>query len=386
MLMAFTQTNFQGKLDNKTVYDFTKKLDYSLKQKDRIKLVEKLLYNNEQLVPYFQEYFDTYYKVVPGQTDPLSEDNNVCKGLEKIANYILFSPDAERITKKTKYNFYPEHKLKEKMDKEQSLEELLENTYTENNDGLDTTVFDEVINFLVVPIRNHKKEIKQTIYDKDLNDPELKSVKNYQDAMDIFYWQLKENEEDNKNYNQKYKLIKIIKECKIDQLICKDNIKGTIYFKQVLPDSTVVDYQLFNFTDREHIMALLKCSGRDLETDIGILVYDLERFLEECNLNETDLKALKLYRQDDFTLKKIAGEIDTQYQNVMTRIGKIVNRVIKKYQEKYYDWLYLNWLRGNYKTCSQCGQIKLVQYFGKDERNKDGYKSVCRKCDNYTKN
>jgi hypothetical protein len=384
--MAFVQTKFQGKLDDKTVYDFTKKLDYSLKQKDRIKLVEKLLYNNEQLTPYFQEYFDTYYKAVPGQTDSLSEDNNVCKSLEKIANYILFSPDAERICKKTKYNFYPEYKLREKMDKEQSLEELLENIYTENDDNLDTTVFDEVINFLVVPTRNHKKEIKQVIHTKDLNDPELKSVKNYQDAMDIFYGQLVDINETGENVGNKYKLIKTIKECKIDQLICKDNIKGTIYFKKVSPDSAVVDYQLFNFTNREHVIALLKCSAKGLENDIGILVYDLEKLLEECNLNETDLKALKLYRQDNFTFKEIAGELDLESRNVMSRIDNIVNRVIKKYKEKYWDWIYLNWLKGNYKKCSQCGEIKLVQYFGKHPDTKDGYQSVCKKCDNLRKN
>ena len=383
--MAFTQTKFQGKLDNKTIYDFTKKLNYNLKQADRIKLVEDLLYEDEHLIPYFQEYFDTYYKVSPGQTDPLSKDINVCNGLEKIANYILFSPDAERITKKTKYNFYPEHKLREKMDKEKSLEELLENTYSENEDGFDNTVFDEVINFLVVPNRNHKKEIKQTIYDRDLNDPELKSVKNYQDAMNIFHCQLAEINETGENIDKKYKLIKTIKECKIDQLICKDKIKGTIYLKQVSPDSTEIDYQMFNFTNRTHILALLKCSARSLESDIGILVYDLEILLEECSLNETDLKALKLYRQDDFTLSEIAEEIDTQHQNVMARIDKIVNRVIKKYKEKYCDWLYLNWLKGNYKICSQCETIKLTQYFRKRSDNKgDGYYNQCRKCENVT--
>jgi hypothetical protein len=385
--MAFAQTNFQGKLDNKTVYDFTKKLDYSLKQKDRIKLVEDLLYKDGNLVPYFQEYFDTYYKVNPGQTDPLSEDINVCKVLEKMTNYILFSPDAERITKKTKYNFYPEYKLKEKMNKEQSLEELVENTYQDiDYDSIDTAIFDEVINFVVVPIKNHKKEIKQTIYDKDLNDPKLKSVKNYQDFIDILHWQLEENKESDNNFGQKYKLIKTIKECKIDQLICKDNIKGTIYFKQVSPDSTEIDYQLFNFTNKEHVIVLLKCSAKGLESDIGILVYDLEKLLEECHLNETDLKALKLFRQGDFTFKEIAGELDLQSKNVMSRIDNIVNRVIKKYKEKYYDWIYLNWLKGNYKKCSQCGKIKLVQYFGKHPDTKDGCQSVCKKCDNLRKN
>jgi hypothetical protein len=198
--MALPRSKFDGKLNNKTIYDFKKQLDYNLSQKKRIQLVKNILYTQngmiqEHLDPYFEEFFEqnnqggidiSHFKVGLNKKDNLSENNNVCNELEKMANYILFSPDGQRITKKTKYNFYPEHKLKEKMDKEESLDKLLEDKYDDDEyDNLNTTVFDEIINYLVVPAKNYKKEIKQTIYDKDLNDPELKSIKNYQDFIDI---------------------------------------------------------------------------------------------------------------------------------------------------------------------------------------------------------
>lgn len=81
---------------------------------------------------------------------------------------------------------------------------------------------------------------------------------------------------------------------------------------------------------------------------------------------------------------------DISKQVLSTWITRTIpNKLTRTYIESVDDWLYTYKIKGNYKKCSKCNEIKLIsndRYFGKDSRNRDGFKSICRKCDNYTKN
>lgn len=402
--MLHSDTNFKHKLSGQEIGDFTKKLDYSLCQKERLDLAENILYGeNNSLNPYFEEYFDNYYKVHAGQLDPLAEDDNVCQALDSIANYILYSPDSERITKKTKYNFYTEQKLQEKINKEISIEEVVD-TFKNNNKNFDSNIYNEVLDFLVVKGHNNKRIVKQKIYMNDLcdhdfdqkiifkNDGKINKNKkytkqevenlilSYQSLIFLYQGILQQLKlKGSPKYTQRI-VGKKIKDLKEDQITAKDQIKGTIYFKKIIPDSDCVDYQMFDFKNKKHVMALLKCFPKPLTNEMGMLTFDLQNLINQCDLNEDELKTLTLYRDEDFTLDKIANEIGENRDNVRMKIEKIANRVIKKYNDQYIDWLYLNCLKGTYKTCPLCGEIKLVQQFGKDSTKKDGYHLYCKTC------
>lgn len=73
-----------------------------------------------------------------------------------------------------------------------------------------------------------------------------------------------------------------------------------------------------------------------------------------------------------------------------TWINKTIpSKLVDTYLESVNEWLYTYKIKGKYKKCSSCGEIKTInndRYFGRDIRNKDGFKSICKKCDNYTKN
>lgn len=402
--MALERTRFDGKINNKTIYDFTKQLDYDLNQKDRIELAKKILYtqhgeNGDYLDPYFEKFYEqkkrkisgyktnvSHFKVNLTKEDSLSNKNNVTQELEKIANYILFSPDGERITKKTKYNFYTEKQLERVKNKEVSIEKIVNNiskSKTEPED-FDPNIYDEVLDFLIRQGNNYKHEIKQKISKKDLDDEELKCVREYQDNIDRFKIQLDKLRNKNKDKPRQKKLMSILSSWKDDQVLCKDKIKGTIYFKQPLPDTTEIDYEQFDFFDKEHVLCLLKILPRDLTTDLGCLIYDLNKIIEECNLSDVDLKILKLYREEDSTQETIAKRLGIKQQYVSATLNKICNKIIKKFEEIYEDWYYLNICKGKYKKCSKCGEIKLVnkRYFYKHPNTKDGFEQNCKQCKN----
>ena len=48
----------------------------------------------------------------------------------------------------------------------------------------------------------------------------------------------------------------------------------------------------------------------------------------------------------------------------------------------YEDWYYLNIAKGTYKTCSTCGEVKLISEFTKNSKEHDIYKPECKECRN----
>lgn len=384
--MAFPNNRFEGKLDGKTIYYFKKQLDYNLKQSDRISLINKILltqHTGDKSLPdrYFEEFTsDGYYKVNLSSDDSISENNNVWQEIDKMTNYILFSPDAPRITKKTKYNFYTENKLRQKMGKEISIDEMVENTYQDSDNELDSNVYDETINFLLQKGSNYKKQVKQRVTSDDLIDPGLEPVKNYQDYINSLREKLEGLRKEDKNKVLRKKIMKILEEVKADQIMCKDRIKGTIYFKQVMPDSTVIDYDQFDFFDKKHVLNLLKCVPKGLIHDLGCLVYDLNKLLKDIELDYTECDILNLYRNEDAFIGSIAKALKVEPSFVTATINKIIKKIVDRYEEIYEDWYYLNKVKGKYKCCSKCRKIKLIQNFDKDESKKDGLRPDCKKC------
>lgn len=379
--------NFKGELDGKTIKDFLDKLNYNLNQDDRVKLVNELI--NTQKVgtlelpdQYFEQFFEqkevknglnaSHMKVNVNKTDGLSENNEVCKALEKIANYILFSPDGERITKKTKYNFYTEETLDMKLNKEPSYE-----GFVNRNNGDE----EEVIDFLVRKGKNYKNCIKQKIYTEDLKDEELECVAQYEESIN----NLRQQSQSAKN-NEDMRLKRLcdnqIGSMKVDQLMCKDMLKGTIYFKQALADSTEIDYDKFDYSNKEHVMALLKVtSSQDFNNDIYCMICDLENTIKKCDFSKAEQEVMRCWREKDSTQEGIAKTLGVTQQSINKTLSRICSKISSKYMEDYEDWYYLNVEKGKYKKCSKCGEVKLVSKFSAKKGSADGLQGFCKECD-----
>ena len=104
--------------------------------------------------------------------------------------------------------------------------------------------------------------------------------------------------------------------------------------------------------------------------------YD-EKFVLDClfdNMNQTQIR--KKYN-------KINVKQMTNY-----RVSNLINNIIPKkilntYLNSVEDWLYTYKLKGKYKTCSKCGEVKLIsndRYFTKDPSRNDGFFPYCKAC------
>lgn len=385
--------SFRGAINGKVLYDFLKKLNYDLGQADRIKLVQELLYPDGKLEDYFQTYFDEKFNVIPKLTDHLSFDNTVCKGLETLANYILYAKDAE-VGKKVIYNFYDKERFEKLLSKDIYINDI---TYETLHDF--ECIETEVIDFLITTNKNYKKEKKQKLLVEDYTDDDFTSeIKIYFIDKETGEERYKESKfvnliaENQKHitslckrlfegkYN-KYKVREILSCLKNSQLQMKVIIKKPIIFKDPLKDSTVLDYDKFDFTNINHVRALLVFNNENTQTDVGCLVFDLNVLLSKVELSHNEFIALQKWR-DGWTLTLIA-----QYLNfpncfsVEVLLKQVSRKVVKKYLEMCEDRHYLYYEKGSYKKCYDCGEIKLASktHFS-PYRTSDGFYWVCKIC------
>lgn len=397
--------NFYGAINNSKIYDFSRALDYKLNANERLKLVEDIL-SSDKATEYFSEVFtqETDNKVkleLKAKEDSLYSDSNVAKELSKMADYILF---ANKDDKDVEYKIYKDEQLFNKMIKEQSLD----------TDSQEET--DNIIHFLLSSNKNYKKAIEQVITKEDIES--IDELKDYDKMLQSITYRLKKislveklfsktsrftklemlteadiellhnfNLEPNELTVELYKTLERSKEqlkkqsalIKQDMLDIKDMIKGTIYFKQPLADSTQVDYEQFDWTNKAHIKELLKVYNRDLQSDLSCLVVDLDNLIRDTKLSKRDSNILKLYREG-LTLEAIGNRYSLSKQMIEHIVNRIINNIINTYNKQHEDWYYLNVEKGTYKTCKSCNEVKLISNFATDSKMKDGHKNKCKAC------
>ena len=275
---------------------------------------------------------------------------------------------------------------------------------------------DNIIHFLLSSNKNYKKAVEQVIIKEDIES--IDELKDYDKMLQSITYRLKKislveklfsktnrftklemlTEADIEllhNFNleleeltlELYKTLERSKEqlkkqsalIKQDMLDIKDSKLGTIYFKQPLADSTQVDYDQFEWTNKTHIKELLKVHNRDLQTDLGCLVVDLDNLIRDAKLSNRDSNILNLYREG-LTLEAIGNRYSLSKQMIEHIVNRIINNIINTYNKQYQDWYYLNIEKGTYKTCSKCGEVKLISNFATDKKMKDGHKNKCKAC------
>lgn len=429
--MALPVKNFYGKIDGKTIYDFSRKLDYGIdSQQERIKYVDELIntkrefkkplpdtyfeelfiqeydeaidkdkcYFDEELDKYvtYEDYVNKYgreslhdgkrhtgknvshVKLCLNTSDGIYSETNIARELEKMADYILYAPDGERINKTTEYNFYTEEKFKERLKKDMNLEGTL------SKSGEDD---DERIDFLIRKGNNYKLETKQKFQKKDLKDEELKDVivpyYRERERLSNLISDIKSGRNKDKySLKEIYMMGNQIKSLNKDLVDVKDQIKGTIYFKQPLPDEGKIDYDEFDFFNEKHIEGLLSINPRcDLQDDLACLTNDIQYLISKCNFSDVELDIIDMMR-NNYDVAGIGEELGCKYQTVQSVINKIIKKIINKYEDIYEDWYYLNISKGKYKKCSKCGEIKIAneRHFSPKKDSKDGFHPYCKEC------
>lgn len=387
--MTYTNNRFRGYIDGKTIWDYIGKLDYNIDElENRKKKVSEILNLDEtgnSLDLFWQDVWDMgVCKSGLNTTDDLWSDTNVCKCLESIGTYLIAKGDKlprEDIKVYDDYNLF-KRILKEK--------ELI-NRYGEKTD-------DEVIVFRAK--KNYKLSPKDSINSKDKCNYE--EIKNYNDfkqyLLSITYngedislqkESKKKREElvdkinnmSNSEFNMTsaslYRTVKNqLPTLEDDMLYVKNSKERPIKWKSPLKDSgNEIDWSYLDMFDVNHVKALLQVKKDiDISNEILIDIYDL---IEKTDLSNRQKEILDMWRNDK-TQQYIADKLGCSRTVVIKQLDKIVRKIIDTYEKEYEEnYYYLNVVKGKYKRCSRCGEIKLQHRFSK---NGDRLRSNCKNC------
>lgn len=338
---------------------------------------------------FWQEVWDTgICKSGLNTSDSLWTETNVCEFLEKLGTYILAkAPKLEKDG--VKITVYDDYKLFKRMiDEKEKISQI-------------SDVEDE---FLVYKKKDNYKLVPK--YECDEEDiKKYPEVKAYHDLKQYFQdlsyngkdeFQLKEskkflkettkklNETKCKNTDFKLTESRVYSIAKRNLPLLTDDMnmvklskERPIVWKAPLRDSgNEIDWSYLDMFDPAHVKALLQLR-REMDICEDALI-DLEDIIEKIDLDEELTEILELWRRDK-TQEVIGKIIGISQQAVTKKIDKIVSKVIneyeKQYEEKHY---YMNLVKGKYKKCNKCKEVKLVQRF--DKNGKKGHKSICKEC------
>ena len=369
------------------------KFDYNLKScQERIDFVNEVLGMYEvDNVEFYDEYFDEVYdqdrkygkiNIVIGKDKSQYTESNIASALEIIANYILAVDEKE---KGINYKIYTSEELFNKACKEYKLI----NSVAKANGGIElmnNTSENIVESFPLYQLPKNFKKVKDLKIEKaDLE--KYPPMKDYQN----FYEYLKE--ESNRLWTTKGlsreelirrgKIKKILPEIKKDMLEVKKQLQMPIIWKAPLKDSGEVDYDVLDMFDRNVVKELLRVKKQvDLQDDLSCILVDLENLINKVEFTDRQKEVLNMWK-NGVCIDDIAKDLKVRQNTISKTLSRAVESIIKKYEEEYEDWYYLNIRKGVYKKCNKCGEVKLVSRF--DKNGKKGLRGRCKRCESERK-
>ena len=214
-----------------------------------------------------------------------------------------------------------------------------------------------------------------------------------------------------------YKLKRMLIELRQDQYIIKNAYRRPIYFLRSGRGSQVIDWDCdtgyedengnyvevsenrLDLTNYEHVSALLcnysllkQKTAEELDNDIKYVIEDLENIIESFLPQEYpqyhDIIVWKIDGKSNLDIQKLLknkyGTTHSQeYISSLFR-NKIPKLIADKVSEQWLLWFYTYKAKGEWKTCSRCGETKLAhnRFFSKNKTAKSGFYSICKSCRN----
>lgn len=351
-------------------------LDFTIQStKERINLVNEIIeQNRSEIIDHFDNRFISSPKCgapedFKNPLTSLSDKDYTCHQLESMADYILYAEKKEsKILTKNRRKTIKKHEGI-------CLEEMIEN----DEDIIeDTRVFK-----------------KESITKEDLEKyPEIKKI-----------------HEEKENLKKSWKTVDIITSLNFSMITLKRSLSGqfhfrthpskpqynfdtdTGYFKD--DEYIVVSENTIDFNNPKHIFELINNyaglvdqSYEDCQSDIKHFLYVLEDMIKKTSLPDYMFDIL-VWKVDGLTNPEIVNELKIKYGLVLSepRVSIIYRDIIPQkicetYKNDYEDWLYTYKVRGSWKKCSACGEIKLAteRNFYKDSKNRDGFRNICINC------
>ena len=382
--MAFKNNYFRGIIDGKSIIDYKNKLDYNIENiEDRKELVKNILslenidgaeFSNHQ---FWRDVWDMgICKTSLNVDESLWSETNVCLTLESMANYLLAKTPKE---KRENIKVYDSYELFKRAMQEQ---EVIRKYGESEEDSI--IVFRQKKNYKLDPkptvtakdkrrfseindYDSYKKYLLELRDNKAMRD-ELASKIDLNDGMRV--------ESGSDIYKFTLKHLPLVSDDMLNTKLLKER---AIKWKAPLRDAgNEIDWDCLDMFNAEHVKALLAVP-KDMELTNDMYI-TRDMLLENVELSDTQVEILSLWQKDK-TLESIANILGMSKTNVKKHLDKIVTKVINQYEKEYEDnYYYLNVVKGKYKTCSSCGEVKLINRFANDSKGSMGKKSKCKKC------
>ena len=116
----------------------------------------------------------------------------------------------------------------------------------------------------------------------------------------------------------------------------------------------------------------------DLVADAALKDYPLYERIVEYKIEGLQNIDIQEKIQEEFGIKHSLEYISSLWRNKIPKI------IASEAEDQLLDWYFLNEMKGKYKRCSRCGEVKLAhnKYFSKNKTSKDGFYSICKCCRN----
>lgn len=337
---------FKGTIADKKLSDFNQYDNKITKHKERIEYVEGFLYEEGFVHEFFATYFNNYYGVSPSQDGYLAEEDAVCKLLDILGTYILGANDVES-NRKIEYRFWKSER--EYRDYKDS-NNVSASTSDEGGNNI------EVIDMFVDKKNDKNQKIVRgtTVNRKDIK--EIPEIRQLEDAIDFLkspkgLKSIKEHtqnlleggainieETDRLKYiakNTERYISAYTKTLRDNQVAIKEVIKRPIKFSNVLKDEGAPNkLDAIDFMEENDIKALIPFLGQeDLMSDIGIIIYDLSKLLEQTKLSPREKSVVSMYKEG---LKQIeiAEELGINKSSVRKMEYRIATKASQTYEKQ----------------------------------------------------
>ena len=201
-------------------------------------------------------------------------------------------------------------------------------------------------------------------------------------------------------------------ELRKDQYIMKNAYRKPIVLNKLTRSkSTIALDDDFSFDDEGYIVpegvsfcdskvcSAILCNYQDLkfgsegafDRDLYYVMHDFDNLLDDAlkdyplyqKITEYKIEGLQNVDiqekiEEEFGIKHSLEYISSLWRNKIPKI------IASEAEDQLLDWYFLDQMKGKYKRCSRCGQVKLAhnKYFSKNKTSTDGFYSICKSCRN----
>lgn len=131
------------------------------------------------------------------------------------------------------------------------------------------------------------------------------------------------------------------------------------------------------------------------KSDMWAIITYFEEILRETELSKEESLVVDMFmrnynRKEIIDNYKEVFDKNISYSTLTSWLDRNISRkLLNTYLESLDEWLYTEKIKGEFKKCSKCEEIKLIsndRYFGKHSKSPDGFQPSCKKCESFRKN